>query len=88
MSGSYLSRFPGFVPDDSASATDEFARLALFQKWTPKSKTYRKQWAEFFISEFRKHFNADAPNLENWQSLCRGLGIEGDLASLTKCKKV
>jgi hypothetical protein len=80
--------FAGFVPDDSASLKDEFARLARFRNWKLAGKKYREEWAKFAVSEFKKHYDAEAPKLESWQSLCREIGIEGDLASITKCRKV
>ncbi|PMD31358.1 hypothetical protein L207DRAFT_384311, partial [Hyaloscypha variabilis F] len=38
------------------------------------------------VSEFNRYFG-NANNLGNWQRLCRDVGIEENLASITKCKQ-
>ena len=88
MNSSYdFSRFPGFQPNPSALARDEFTRLAHHMQWKPGSKKYRREWAEFTGSEFRQHFGAQS-KLENWQALCNELKLDGPIASITQCRKV
>jgi hypothetical protein len=37
--------------------------------------------------EFERYFGSDT-KLENWVRLCRDVGIEGELPSISKCKQV
>ncbi|KAE8377106.1 hypothetical protein BDV26DRAFT_264426 [Aspergillus bertholletiae] len=85
-SGYDYSRFPGFQPNPSSSATSEFARLANHMGWKPGSKTYKREWANFTQSEFSRHFGAEG-KLQNWQALCQELRLDVPTASITQCRK-
>ncbi|KMU92519.1 hypothetical protein CIHG_10263 [Coccidioides immitis H538.4] len=87
MEHKFYSRFPGFQPNPSASAIDEFARLARHMNWNLRSKVYRTEWARFSALEFAKHYGVETSSLEKWQSLCRELDISKPTESITKCKK-
>nr|KMM72233.1 hypothetical protein CPAG_08530 [Coccidioides posadasii RMSCC 3488] len=76
-----------FQPNPSASAIDEFARLARHMNWNLRSKVYRTEWARFSALEFAKHYGVETSSLEKWQSLCRELDISKPTESITKCKK-
>jgi hypothetical protein len=84
MEENYFHRFSGFQPNPSASATSEFARLARHMNWSLRSKTYRREKANFAASEFNRHFGADG-RLQNWQALCRELQLEVSTSSITQC---
>lgn len=84
----FFSRFQEFVPNHSAPAKDEFTRLAHQRGWKVDGKTYRKHWATFTASEFVRHYGREETKLENWQNLCREVRVEGDISSITKCRKV
>ncbi|KAE8168525.1 hypothetical protein BDV40DRAFT_251027 [Aspergillus tamarii] len=81
-----FSRFPGFQPNPSASATSEFARLARHMNWSPRSKTYKRERSNFMGSEFCVHFGTES-KLQNWQALCRELQLDIPMASITQCRK-
>lgn len=67
---------------------ESFAKLALSKNPSKKSKSkYRKARSKFIAAEFEDFFGSDA-KLENWQRLCDDLGLQGDLTSITKCRKV
>ena len=38
--------------------------------------------------QFTTYYGMDDQALESWQELCVDCGIEGELGSITKCKKV
>ncbi|EFR04891.1 hypothetical protein MGYG_07893 [Nannizzia gypsea CBS 118893] len=87
MEPNFYSRYPGFQPNPSAPAVDEFARLARHMRWKHGSKAYKRGWASFGVSEFSKHYGTEASKLQNWQSLCREVGLS-EPKTITQCKKV
>ena len=75
------------------SLTEEFERLAVAQGLSRASKNrkrlakYRAAKNDFIADKFELYFGQDT-KLENWQQLCRDLGIQDNFESITKCKKV
>ena len=75
------------------SLTEEFERLAVAQGLSRASKNhkklakYLKAKSNFIADKFEGYFGQDT-KLENWQQLCRDLGLQGNFESITKCKKV
>lgn len=57
----------------------------------PKSKKeiakYRRAKGKFIAEHFDDYFGEDTL-LQNWQKLCRDLGLQENLPSITKCRKV
>ncbi|KAL2259467.1 hypothetical protein VTK26DRAFT_6849 [Humicola hyalothermophila] len=45
----------------------------------------RRRKPPAIVREFEKYFGTGT--LEDWQRLCRDIGIGGDLSSITKCRK-
>ncbi|KAL6236161.1 hypothetical protein BDW75DRAFT_207533 [Aspergillus navahoensis] len=86
MEEAFFSRFPGFQPNPSLSATEEFSRLAHHMNWTVGSKRYRKELAKFASAEF-VHYYVIGNRLQNYRALCQELRIEGPFASITQCRK-
>lgn len=87
----FFARFAGFKPDPSAPAKEEFTRLAKHRNWKKDGKTWRRQWNNFVIAEFAKHYGAEESKLAGWQALCLEVGVKepiAELTSITKCKKV
>jgi len=86
----YLAAFPDFTPDPRASVITEFKRLAGTKSWRPSTKKYRSQRRKYLLSEYDLNLgNLDKENkLEDFQELCRKLGIKNVPTSMTKCKKV
>jgi hypothetical protein len=87
MDNAFFSRFPGFRPDPSLSAFNEFSRLAHHMNWTTGSKRYRKEWTNFASTEFAHYFDV-GNKLQSYRALCHELKIEGSLASITQCRNV
>jgi hypothetical protein len=89
-SNPYLQAFPEFTPDPRASVVTEFERLAGIKRWRPSTKKYRSQRRQYLLSEYDLNLgNLDKENkLEDFQELCRKLGIKNVPTSMTKCKKV
>lgn len=46
----------------------------------------RKKKSRPIVEEFNTYFGAGT--LQDWQRLCRDVGINGDLPSITQCRKV
>ncbi|KAL2825330.1 hypothetical protein BDW59DRAFT_161807 [Aspergillus cavernicola] len=86
MGDTFFSRFPGFQPDQSRSATEEFSRLAYHMNWNTGSKTYKREFVNFASAEFVYHFDI-GNRLQNYQALCQELRLEGYFASITQCRK-
>ncbi|KAL4860508.1 hypothetical protein BDV12DRAFT_191666 [Aspergillus spectabilis] len=82
MENAFFSRFPGFQPNASFSAAEEFSRLAHHMNWTASSKRYRQELAKFASAEFAHYYNI-GNKLQNYQALCQELQIEGSFASIT-----
>lgn len=87
MEIAFFSRFPGFQPDPSLSATDEFSRLAHHMNWTTGSKRYKKELASFASTEFAHYYDV-GNKLQNYRALVQELGIEGSFATINQCRKV
>lgn len=78
-------KFPGFTPNPTAPLLDEIDRLANQQGWS--AKTRRKRQAEAVAAEVAFHCDGSS-GLERWQKLCKEVGIDKNLKSITQCKKV
>jgi hypothetical protein len=59
----YFEQFPGFEPDPTSSLNDEFRRLALFKKWSPKGKAFKKARVRAFESNFTALYCSNATKL-------------------------
>lgn len=64
---------------DKAQNSEEFTKTAAPQ--IPQKKKMRK-----IVDEFNRYFGDGT--LENWQRLCRDIGIEDDLPSVKQCRLV
>lgn len=53
---------------------------------TPPSRPTGKK-IKNIVREFERYFGNDT-KLENWVRLCRDVGIEGELSSISNCKQV
>jgi hypothetical protein len=73
----------------TASLENNMANLALgavsVSPTSPSRPTGKK--IKNIAREFERYFGSDT-KLENWVRLCRDVGIEGELPSITKCKQV
>ena len=73
----------------TTSLEDNMANLALggviLRSPPPPGPTGKK--IKNIVREFERYFGSDT-KLENWVRLCRDVGIEGELPSITKCKQV
>lgn len=83
----FFMSFPGFKAEESRAVGDEFARLAQFMKWMPRTHEYNVYRGQAFRSAFTVHYGADASKLDVWQTLCMEVGIQPAPSSITKCKK-
>ncbi|KAL4916351.1 hypothetical protein BDW62DRAFT_212065 [Aspergillus aurantiobrunneus] len=86
MEAAFFSRFPGFQPNPSLSATEEFSRLAHHMNWTTGSNRYKKELAKFASTEFAQHYDI-GNKLQNYQALCQELQVEGSFTSVAQCRK-
>lgn len=86
----YFDRFPGFEPDPHRSLNEEFQRLARFQRWNRKSDRYARERRNFLLAEFDQHLGLTerSKKLEDWQALCKELGVKSIPNSIRQCKKV
>lgn len=85
--GGYFTRFEGFEHDETAALLQEFNRLAITQDWSTHSQRYRKERDKCIAEEFQRHYGRDDNNLNQWQELCREVGLDPP-TSIKKCKKV
>jgi len=73
----------------TTSLEDNMANLDLggviLRSPSPPGPTGKK--IKNIVREFERYFGSDT-KLENWVRLCRDVGIEGELPSITKCKQV
>jgi hypothetical protein len=83
---SYFDNFPGFVPHAQAKFTTNFKKLAKHMNWSPEKA--RKERINAIQLEFNFLYGTDTNKLENWQDLCREVGIVDVPGSITKCRKV
>lgn len=51
-----------------------------------KKKTKKKTKTPSIVKRFDKYFGSGT--LEDWQRLCRDVGLEGSYGSITQCRKV
>ncbi|KAJ5081142.1 hypothetical protein N7456_013380 [Penicillium angulare] len=83
----FFDGFSKFDYDDTETVISEFHRLGRSRGWKKGSKTWRRNWklcmSEMYDSVIGDHIN----DLETWRQLCRKLDIQGELNSITKCKK-
>jgi hypothetical protein len=84
VSGFWL-QFIGFDPDPSSTFRSEFARLAVHQNWSGKTK--RRWEVEALTAEIALHYGTCIDKLDRWQQLCEDVGIEDIPGSITQCKK-
>ena len=86
----YSARFPDFIPDPSATLLEEFARLARLRGWQKGSKRYKKERRQYLTSEYDLHIGVidQGGNLQQFQALCRELGIDDPPDSIRQCKLV
>ena len=75
-----------FKPNPDATFKSDFQRLALMQEWSQQMK--REQLIHLLSSEVTFHWDADGDKLMQWKQLCKDMGIEDNLTTVTQCKKV
>ena len=86
----YFAKFADFTPDPSATVLEEFARLARLRGWKKGGKRYKKERRECLSSEYDLHIGVidQGGKLQQFQALCRELGINDPPDSIRKCKLV
>jgi hypothetical protein len=82
---SFWRKFPDFTPDPTAPLQSEIRRLAHQKGWNSEKKS--RYQAEAVVAEISFQHN-DLSDLEQWQMLCKEVGIADELVSITQCKKV
>ncbi|KAL8908426.1 MAG: hypothetical protein Q9207_000845 [Kuettlingeria erythrocarpa] len=84
---SFFAFYANFRQDPRAPLIDEFRRLAREQGWAGAGWKIKRR--ECFLSEFELHLGSiEVGNkLDAWQNLCRELNLNGNLRSITQCKK-
>jgi len=75
-----------FKPNPAATFKNDFQRLALIQGWSQEMK--REQLIHLLSSEVTFHWDTDSDKLMQWKQLCKDMGIEDNLTTVTQCKKV
>jgi hypothetical protein len=65
------------APSHPSDISTGVGRLSLEQN--PRKRNIVKEFDSYF---------GNTSDLANWQRLCHDLGIEGELPSISKCKKV
>ncbi|RPB01297.1 hypothetical protein L873DRAFT_1565108, partial [Choiromyces venosus 120613-1] len=95
----FFARYPTFTPTPTNiipptrwSIHHDFARLCEHKQWRQRSRAQGRAWASFrqaLINEFNYMFGIDDNNLENWQRLCRVVGVPEERIpeTITQCKK-
>jgi len=71
----------------SNSPEDNLANLQLRGGASVQSSTLPRLNRNNIVSAFNDYFG-NATKLENWQRLCRDIGVDDELPSITKCKQV
>jgi hypothetical protein len=82
----YWLKFPGFIPNPTATFQNELARLAKHEEWTNKTK--RKQQVKALSAEVAHHYGTHMNKLDRWQQLCEDVGIDVVPTSIRQCRKV
>jgi hypothetical protein len=85
MHSPFWQEFPDFAFDPTAPLQCEIHRLARQNRWN--LATERRYQAKAVMAELSLHYY-DSGNLEQWQRLCKEVGITSDFKSITQCKKV
>lgn len=85
---SFFASYADFRHDPGAPLIDEFQRLAWEQGWDNTEWKFKRR--ECLLAEFELHLGSiEVGNkLAPWQSLCQELNLNGNLRSITQCKKV
>ncbi|KAF1920995.1 hypothetical protein BDU57DRAFT_534707 [Ampelomyces quisqualis] len=81
----YWLQFPGFIPNPTATFTNELERLAKHENWTNKKK--RKQQVKALSTEIAHHYGTHMNKLDRWQQLCEDVGIDVVPTSIRQCRK-
>lgn len=87
----FYAFYKDFTPDPLASLAANFDALALKRGWAPGGHTRTRAHRHFrdaMIEQFNVTYGTDAGSLENWQNLCRVVGVTPVPESVTQCKKV
>ncbi|PUU77270.1 hypothetical protein B9Z19DRAFT_987421 [Tuber borchii] len=95
----FFSRYPTFTPTPTTvpppanwSIHHDFAQLSEHKKWIPGSRPQSRANTRFrqaLIDEFNHMFGMNDSDLENWQRLCRVVGVPEERipGSITQCRK-
>ncbi|KAJ5233115.1 hypothetical protein N7468_006071 [Penicillium chermesinum] len=83
----FFDQFPEFDYCIYNPVSKEFYRLAEQRHWKKGSKTWKKRWNACMNAEYDRLIGSRTTDLETWQKLCGKLQIQGDLASIRKCKQ-
>lgn len=96
----FFSRYPTFTPTPTTvpppadwSIHHDFARLCEHKKWVQGSRPQSRANTRFrqaLVDEFNYIFGMNDNDLENWQRLCRVVGVPEERipGSITQCRKV
>lgn len=66
--------------------TAAFDALANSRGWETDSSKYRKERSRFFVRQANAIYGTGTL-LENLQQACEDIGLDGDMSSVTQCKK-
>ncbi|EMD89217.1 hypothetical protein COCHEDRAFT_1215972 [Bipolaris maydis C5] len=79
-------KFTNFVHSPTAPFKSEFERLAHIKNWTGSVK--RQQFVSLLSSEVAFYWGTDGDTLEQYQEMCRDLGLTHIPSTVTQCKKI
>lgn len=80
------AEFTGFVHSPTGPFRSEFGRLAQIKGWSKRVK--QQQFIYLLSSEVAFYWGADEDKLEQYQEMCRDLGLTLIPSSVNQCKKV
>ncbi|KAG0135071.1 hypothetical protein HOY82DRAFT_632830 [Tuber indicum] len=95
----FFSRYPTFTPTPTTAVPPanwnifhDFARLCEHKRWARGSHPERRAMASFrtaLINEFNYIFGMNDNDLENWQRLCRVVGVPEERIPVTlrQCRR-
>ncbi|USP73855.1 hypothetical protein yc1106_01129 [Curvularia clavata] len=79
------AEFTNFVHSPTAPFRSEFERLAQIKGWSKRVK--QQQFISLLSSEVAFYWGADEDKLEQYQEMCRDLGLSLIPSSVKQCKK-
>ncbi|KAJ5937554.1 hypothetical protein N7454_003896 [Penicillium verhagenii] len=87
MEPSFFESFPGFSHHPKNPVSKEFERLSTWRGWKTGSARWKKNWNRCMAEQYHSLIGIRVNDLSTWQRMCQKVSLDGDLSSITKCRK-